>query len=69
MGWREDLVHVGHTAGGERGPGVVPAPVTTNGHRKRGRGVRALTREASYMRPEDQDALRAARRFLVDGAK
>lgn len=71
--------------------------MTTNGHRKRGRGVRALipdlaepeplraelgqatallrqltdvlTRAGGYMLPEDQDALRAARAFLVDRAK
>lgn len=92
--------------------------MTTNGHRKRGRGVRALipdlaegshqgnepdptmacfvaavdagnelrerldvatallrqlvgalARQGGYMPPEDQDALRAARAFLVDRAK
>lgn len=31
--------------------------------------VGALTRQGSYMPPEDQDALRAARAFLVDRAK
>lgn len=30
---------------------------------------RMLTRQGGYMVPEDQDALRAARRFLVDRAK
>lgn len=31
--------------------------------------VGALARQGSYMPPEDQDALRAARRFLVDRPK
>lgn len=31
--------------------------------------VGALARQGGYMLPEDQDALRAARRFLVDRAK
>lgn len=30
---------------------------------------RVLTRDGGYMAPEDQDALRAARAFLVDRAK